>query len=155
MITGTLGARPSAPGVTTHPGAGDGRESGQADVPGSIRIGGAVVAKLAAQAALEISDAGGAAPRFLGRSLPGAGHVGIRESSLSVLPHASAQVDGQLVFIKLVVSVRWPANVTEVAAAVRAHVRDRVQALTDMTVTTVDIEVTALVTDLPSEPRVQ
>jgi uncharacterized alkaline shock family protein YloU len=87
--------------------------------------------------------------------MPGAGHVGIRESSLSVLPHVSAQVDGQLAFIKLVVSVRWPANVTEVAAAVRGHVRDRVQALTDMTVTTVDIEVTALVTDLPSEPRVQ
>jgi uncharacterized alkaline shock family protein YloU len=64
-------------------------------------------------------------------------------------------VDGQLAFINLVVSVRWPANVTQVAAAVRAHVRDRVQAFTDMTVTTVDIEVTALVTDLPSEPRVQ
>jgi len=30
-----------------------------------------------------------------------------------------------------------------------------VQALTDLTVTTVDIEVTALVTDLPSEPRVR
>jgi uncharacterized alkaline shock family protein YloU len=155
MSTGTLGARPSAPSVTTHAGAGDGPKFGQSAVPGSIRIGGAVVAKLAARAALEIPDAGGAAPRVFGRSLPGAGHLGIRRTGLSVLPRASAQVDGQLAFIKLVVSVRWPANVTQVAAAVRAHVRDRVQALTDMTVTTVDIEVTALGTDLPSEPRVQ
>jgi hypothetical protein len=44
---------------------------------------------------------------------------------------------------------------TQVTAAVRAHVRDRVHALTDLTITTVDIEISALVTDLPSEPRVQ
>jgi uncharacterized alkaline shock family protein YloU len=155
MSTGTVDARPSVPDVTTHAGGRGGPEFGQTDVPGSIRIGDTVVAKLAARAALEIPDAGGAAPRMLGRSLPGAGHLGIRQTSLSVLPHASAQVDGQLAFINLVLSVRWPANVTQVAAAVRAHVRDRVQAFTDLTVTTVDIEVTALVTELTTGPRVQ
>jgi uncharacterized alkaline shock family protein YloU len=155
MRTGTLGDQPAAPDVTTHAGAGDGPEFGQTAVPGSIRIGDAVVAKLAARAALEIPDAGGAAPRMLGRSLPWARYLGIRETSLSVLPHASAQVDGQLAFINLVVSVRWPANVTQVTAAVRAHVRDRVHALTDLTVTTVDIEVTALVTELTAGPRVR
>ncbi len=155
MSTGTLGARRPAPGVTTHAGTEDGPEVGQSAVPGSIRIADAVVAKLAARAALEIPDAGGAAPRVFGRSLPGAGHLGIRQTGLSVLPHLSAHVDGQLAFINLAVSVRWPANVTQVAAAVRAHVRDRVQALTDLTVTTVNSEVTALVTGLPSERRVQ
>lgn len=155
MTAGTLGARRSAPGITTHAGAQDGPEFGQSAVPGSIRIADAVVAKLAARAALEIPDAGGAAPRAFGRRLPGAGRLGIRKTGLSVLPHASAQVDGQLAFISLVVSVRWPANVTQVTAAVRAHVRDRVQALTGLTVTTVDIDVTALAADLPSKTRVQ
>jgi len=59
---------------------------------GMIRIDDRVVARLAAQAALEISDAGAAAPRVLGRVVSGVGALGIRQTSLSALPKANAEV---------------------------------------------------------------
>jgi hypothetical protein len=48
---------------------------------GTITISDAVVAKLASRAVLEVPDAGGATPRLFGRAVPGAGHLGIRETS--------------------------------------------------------------------------
>ena len=61
---------------------------------GLISLDDRVVAKLAAQAALEISDAGAAAPRVLGRAVSGVGALGVRQTSLSALPKATAEVDG-------------------------------------------------------------
>ena len=113
---------------------------------GTISIGDSVVAKLAAQAAVEIPDAGAAAPRLLGRSLPGAGGLGVRATSLSGVPKASAHVDGSLALIRLEISVRWPASVPAVTAAVREHVRARVAELTGLLVPEVTILVTSLVT---------
>jgi len=114
-----------------------------------------VVEKMAACAAAEIPDAGGAAPRVLGRSLPGAGAFGARATSLTALPKASADVDGSTVILDLSISVRWPASVPEVSNAVREHVRSRVSGLTGLTVTEVAISVTDLVTRLPGPPRVR
>ena len=121
---------------------------------GMISIDDLVVEKMAARAAVEIPDAGGAAPRVLGRSLPGAGAFGTRQTSLTALPRVSADVDGSIVILDMSISVRWPASVPEVSSAVREHVRSRVSDLTGLTVTEVVIAVTDLVTRLPAPPRV-
>lgn len=122
---------------------------------GMIRVDDRVVARLAAQAALEISDAGAAAPRVLGRVVSGVGALGIRQTSLSALPKANAEVDGSIGRIELSISVRWPASVPAVAVAVRGHVIERVQELTGLQINEVRIEVTDLVTHLDAPPRVQ
>jgi len=121
---------------------------------GAISINDRVVEKMAARAAVEIPDAGEAAPRFLGR-VAGAAGLGARQTSLTALPKASIDVDGSLAILDLSISVRWPASVPEVASAVREHVRSRVAELTGLTVTEVSISVTALVTQLPAPPRVR
>jgi uncharacterized alkaline shock family protein YloU len=120
---------------------------------GTITISESVVAKLAAQAAMEIPDAGAAAPRLLGRSLSGAGSLGVRPTSLTALPKASAHVDGSLALIRLEISVRWPASVPAVTTAVREHVRTWVAELTGLIVAEVTIGVSDLVTELPTPAR--
>jgi uncharacterized alkaline shock family protein YloU len=122
------------------------------DELGMISISESVVAKLAARAAVEIADAGAAAPRLLGRSLSGAG-LGVRETSLTGLPKTSAHVDGSVAFIQLEISVRWPASVPAVTTAVRDHVREQVAKLTGLSVAEVTIRVTDLVTHLPKPAR--
>jgi len=122
---------------------------------GMISINDRVVEKTAARAAIEIPDAGAAASRFLGRSMAGASALGARQTSLTALPKASADVDGSLVNLELSISVRWPASVPEVSSAVRENVQRRVGELTGLTVSEVSISVTALVTQLPAPPRVQ
>ena len=89
---------------------------------GLISINDRVVEKMAARAATEIPDAGAAAPRVLGRSVTGAAALGARQTSLTGLPKASADVDGSVVTLDLSISVRWPASVPEVTSAVREHV---------------------------------
>ena len=121
---------------------------------GMISINDRVVEKMAARAAAEISDAGAAAPRVLGRSVTGAAALGARTTSLTALPKSSADIDGSIVILDLSISVRWPASVPEVTSAVREHVRGRVHELTGLTVTEVSISVTDLVTRLPGPPRV-
>jgi uncharacterized alkaline shock family protein YloU len=121
---------------------------------GMISINDRVVEKMAAGAAAEVPDAGAAASRFLGRSMAGASALGARQTSLTALPKASADVDGSLVNLDLSISVRWPASVPEVTSAVRENVRRRVSELTGLTVSEVSISVTALVTKLPAPPRV-
>jgi uncharacterized alkaline shock family protein YloU len=112
---------------------------------GTITIADSVVAKLAAQAALEVPDAGAAAPRLLGRSLSGAGGLGVRQTSLSALPKVSAKVDNSIALIRLDISVRWPASVPAVTSAVREQVRTRLVTLTGLDVAEVTIRVTDLV----------
>ncbi len=114
---------------------------------GSITIAESVVAKLAAQAALEVPDAGAAAPRLLGRSLSGAGGLGVRQTSLTGLPKVSAKVDNSIALLQLEISVRWPVSVPAVTAAVRERVRTRLVALTGLNVAEVTIRVSDLVTE--------
>jgi uncharacterized alkaline shock family protein YloU len=142
-MTATTAIQPAVPG--SKPGRNE---------LGTISINDRVVAKMAARAAIEIPDAGAAAPRFLGRSMASAPVPGVRPTSLTTLPKASADVDGSLVNLDLSISVRWPASVPEVSSAVRENVRRRVGELTGLTVSEVSISVTALVTQLPAPPRV-
>ncbi|MGH3403747.1 MAG: Asp23/Gls24 family envelope stress response protein [Streptosporangiaceae bacterium] len=121
---------------------------------GTISISSRVVQKLAARAAVEVPDAGAAAPRVMGRSVSGAGAIGGRQTSLTGLPRSSAQVDGSTAVLDLSISIRWRASVPAVSSAVREHVRDRVTALTGLNVTDVSISVTDLATGLEGSPRV-
>jgi uncharacterized alkaline shock family protein YloU len=131
-----------------------GARAGRGDL-GLISINDRVVEKMAAQAAVEIPDAGGAAPRVLGRAVTGASGLGVRQTSLTALPRTAADIDGSTVVLDMSISVRWPASVAAVTSAVREHVRDRVTELTGLTVTEISISVTDLVTRLPALPRVR
>jgi uncharacterized alkaline shock family protein YloU len=119
-------------------------------VLGRILIADRVVEKIAAQAVLEIPDAGGAAPRVLGHAIPGAGHLGIRRTGLHQAPRATADVDGATVHLDLTISVRWPASVSQVTTRVRDHVRTRIHDLTGLSAAEIRIAVTGLITG-PSE----
>lgn len=121
---------------------------------GTVKVSDRVVGKLASRAAMEVPDAGAAAPRVLGRSVSGAGALGVRETDLDALPKTSADVDGSMVVVDLQISVRWPASVPDVADAVRRHVTTRISELTGLNVTEVSISVTDLVTNLAPPPRV-
>jgi hypothetical protein len=114
-----------------------------------------VVAKLAAWAVLEVPDAGGATPRVFGRAVPGAGHLGIRETSLTTAPKSSADVDGSVARVEVAISVRWPVSIRQVTEQVRGHLCERVHALTGLTVAEVRVTVTDLVTDLAPTGRVR
>jgi uncharacterized alkaline shock family protein YloU len=122
---------------------------------GTISIADAVVSKIAARAAAENPDAGAAAARMLGRTVPGAGHLGLRGTDLKALPKTSVDVDGSKAFVNLEISVRWPASVPEVTGQVREHVRDRVRELTGLDVDEVHIVVADLATDITPLPRVR
>lgn len=144
---------------TAEPATGAGQLGGDRPIPsvgrnemGVISIDDRVVAKLAARAVVEIPDAGGAAPRLLGRSLDGV--LGARDTSLDSLPKTSADVDGSLVVLELQISVRWPASVPDTAAQVRRHVASRISELTGLRVGEIQIEVSDLVTHLAPPPRV-
>jgi uncharacterized alkaline shock family protein YloU len=121
---------------------------------GTISISSQVVQKLAARAAVEVPDAGAAAPRVMGRSVTGASVLGGRQTSLTGLPRAEAEVDGPTAALALWISIRWPASIPGVSTAVREHVRDRVRALTSLEVTEVSISVTDLATRQNGPPRV-
>jgi uncharacterized alkaline shock family protein YloU len=134
--------------------AGAAAQAGRTEL-GTITIADRVVAKVAARAAAENSDAGAAAARVMGRAVPGAGHLGLRGTDLAGLPKTSVDVDGSKAFLTLELSVRWPASVPEVTDQVRSHLRSRVTELTGLTVEEVHIVVADLVTDITPPPRVR
>lgn len=129
-----------APDVPAHLGA---SEWGRIDVEARV------VEKIAARAAVEIPDAGGAAARLLGRTVPGSGRLGLRGSGLSTLPKVSAEVDGQLGFLDVELSVRWPAPVGRVTEDVRQHLYRRIGQLVGLQVREVNIEVVDLIGQTP------
>jgi uncharacterized alkaline shock family protein YloU len=121
---------------------------------GRITVAGSVVTKIAAQAAAEHPDAGSAAARVLGHTVPGAGHLGVRGTDLAALPKTTVQVDGSKAYVTLELAVRWTASVTEVTRQVRRHVRERVRELAGLEVDEVHIVVSSLATDITPPPRV-
>jgi uncharacterized alkaline shock family protein YloU len=116
---------------------------------GRIQVNARAVEKIAALATIEIPDAGGAAARLLGRPVPGAGRLGIRGSGLDSLPKVTADVDGQLGFLDVELSVRWPAPIGQVTEAVRQHLSRRVSELVGLEVREVNINVGDLITQTP------
>jgi uncharacterized alkaline shock family protein YloU len=121
---------------------------------GTISVDESVVSKIAARAAAEVPDAGGSAPRVLGKSLAGASRLpGVRSTSLTTLPKTSVRIDGAFALVQLELSVLWPSSIPAVTQRVRQHVRQRLNELTGLRVAEVTIKVTDLVTALP-KPRV-
>ena len=110
---------------------------------GRISVSAKAVEKVAAFAALEIPDAGGAAARLL--TFPGAGR---RRGGLDRLPKVNAEVDGGQAFLEVELSVRWPAPIAKVTDAVRRRLAAQVLALTGLEVTEVNIVVVDLVTEV-------
>lgn len=121
---------------------------------GKVTLQDRVVIKIAARAVTEVPDAGAAAPRILGRTV-GAAVPGIRQSSLSEQPKVAVDVDLSVASITLSISVRWPASIPEVTAAVREHVIARVTEMTGLRIIDIRIEVADLVTHLDQPPRVR
>ncbi len=117
--------------------------TGAEGAEGAINIGEDVIAKLAAAAAGDLPDVGGPA-RGLGH-LTGADVLGAK-AGLAHRPKASAHLDGDQVHIDLTVSTRWPVSLPQVTAALREHVRTRIQTMTGLPVATVNIEVADLIT---------
>jgi uncharacterized alkaline shock family protein YloU len=150
MTHAAVDTLPAAPGGSTEVQS----AAGRTDL-GTISVGERVVSKIAARAAVEVPDAGAAAMRVLGRAVPGAGHLGMRGTDLDGLPKTSADVDGTKAFIKMEISIRWPASISEVTGRVRTKVRDRVSELTGLSVDEVRISVGDLVTHISAPTRVQ
>jgi uncharacterized alkaline shock family protein YloU len=91
-----------------------------------------VVEKIAAQAALEIGDISGLRRRVAGRMV----------SDERV--RAEADLDGQVVAVRLQLAVAFPAPLLQLTREVRQHVTTRIQALCGLRVDHVDITVAAL-----------
>lgn len=121
---------------------------------GTVSVTDDVVSKIAARAAVEVPDAGAAASRILVRTMPGTGHLRLHGADLQGLPKTSVEVDGSKAFIRMTISVRWPASVAQVTEQVRAAVRGRVADLAGLDVDELDITVADLATDLAPPPRV-
>jgi uncharacterized alkaline shock family protein YloU len=121
---------------------------------GTISIADGVITKIAARAAAEDPDAGAAAARMLGRSVPGASRLpGVRDTDLQGLPKTSVVVDGSKAYVTLELSVRWPVPVPEVTGRVRSHVRDQVRELAGLDVDEVHILVADLALGIAPPPR--
>jgi uncharacterized alkaline shock family protein YloU len=107
----------------------------------------AVVEKIAAQAASEVDDVEGVAPRLLGLTRPGARHA--------PRPQVAARIDGRLARLTVSVGVRYPAPLRHVSDAVRRHVTETVGHLASLDVREVDVEVVALVREPLTSARVR
>lgn len=135
--------RPPRPGSLTVAGGSGGEVTvGHADHLGRIDVHPRVVAALARQAASEVPETGGVSSALLGR-------IGVGSADPDGTGRSSAEIDGHLAFVSLTLSVRYPEPVRRVAAAVREHVRERVGAMTGLTVVEVDIRVPALTSASP------
>ncbi len=106
------------------------------DDRGRLAIADVVVEKVATAAAGEIAHVGGSARRVLG--------VPTGRDTAQQRPQVSATVSGQIAALDVRLSVTYPASVRATTEAVRSHLRERVQALTELTVSRVDITISAL-----------
>jgi uncharacterized alkaline shock family protein YloU len=103
---------------------------------GQTTIADRVVARVAAQAAAEIGQTGGAARRLAG--------VAMGRETGEGLARVSARVDGHLARIEMRLTIDYPAPARTLTREVRHHVIERVAALTGLEVRHVDIEVARL-----------
>lgn len=103
-----------------------------------------VVEKVAAQAASEVSAAGGTSGGMLG--------IGAKPD-LSARPKVDVHLSGRTATIEVAVAVAYPTSIRQATDRVRHHIIDRVETLAGVQVTRVDIDVTALhsTDDTPTE----
>ena len=104
---------------------------------GQTTIADRVVTRVAAQAAAEVGQTGGAARQLAG--------ITIGRQAGEGTARVSARIDGHLAMIQLRLSLAYPAPVRSLTREVRRHVIERVTGLTGFEVRHVDIEVASLV----------
>ena len=103
---------------------------------GQTTIAERVVARVAAQAAAEVGQTGGAARQLIG--------IRIGRQAGEGTARVHARTEGHLAMIEMRLSLAYPASVRALAREVRQHVIERVTSLTGYEVHHVDIEVTRL-----------
>ncbi len=117
------------------------------DLPGQTTMAARAVEHIATQAITEIADVGGTKNWLLGEALA----TSAEERSAEV----SAVVDETTAALRVRLSIAYPASVTRTTERVRAHLVHRLHELTGLTVTRVDIAVTALYLARSGHRRVQ
>lgn len=100
---------------------------------GSTSLSDRVVDKIAARAALEVDHVHGVSSGLIAGVFHAQTTVGV-----------TSAIDGQLAQLTLQVEVDYPTSLRTVTRQLRRHVSERVRQLCDITVTDVDIRVTAL-----------
>ena len=103
---------------------------------GRTTIADRVVARVAAQAAAEVEQTGGAARQLAG--------ITIGRQTGEGIARVGARTDGHLAMIEMRLSVAYPAPVRTLTREVRRHVMERVTGLTGFEVRAVDIDVVSL-----------
>lgn len=106
---------------------------GRTDLPGRTHLPVDVIAKIAGQAALEAQGIGSGAGGFMG--------IGSK-ANFGARPHAKAEVFGRAVLLRLELGVHFGAPIQATLSAARAHITERVEALTGLSVRQVDVSIT-------------
>lgn len=140
-----LSTEPSAARTLDHPrtpgNSSNDRAKGDPAGRGKLVMAAKVVEKIAAQAASEVSAAGGTSGGVLG--------IGAK-TDLSARPKVDVHLSGQTATVDVTVAVAYPTSIRKATDRVRRYIIDRVEALAGVQVTRVDIDVTAFhATDNP------
>ncbi|GAB3733407.1 hypothetical protein GCM10027598_58000 [Amycolatopsis oliviviridis] len=106
------------------------------DGRGGLTVAGGAVERIAAQAITELDGIGGAASRVLGIAVGG--------EDLGQGAKVSANVTGSTATLDVRLSVKYPLSVRATTETAREHLLRRVGELSGLTITRVDITVTAL-----------
>ena len=114
---------------------------------GRLEIADRVVEKVAGHAVTLVPDASAAPRRVMGLNLGEA-----RDESRADI---DAQVHGEVATVQARIAVRWPRSVPEVADAVRLRIGDEVSRITGVHVDHVDVDVTSMTTESPTQRRVR
>jgi uncharacterized alkaline shock family protein YloU len=117
------------------------------DERGTLTVSDRTVERIAAQVVTEVEGAGGAASRVLGVAVGGEDP----DSSAKV----TAKVRGDTAALDVRLSISYPRSVGRTTENVRRHLMRRVAELTGLTVSRVDVIVTALHTGTNASRRVQ
>jgi uncharacterized alkaline shock family protein YloU len=114
---------------------------------GRTTVADRAVERIAARLLTEVENVGGAARRMLGVTV--GGEDPDRDAQVT------AKVTGDTVTLEVRLSVTYPASVARTTENARSHLMRRVQELTGLPVSTVDIVVTALHSDVTNVRRVR
>jgi uncharacterized alkaline shock family protein YloU len=128
----------------------DTRASTRTDDPGDrgrTTTANRAIERIAAKLVTEVEGVGGAAQRVLG--------VAVGSEDLDQSAKVTARVSGYRASLDVRLSVAYPAPVAATTQRARDHLMHRVAELTGLTVSRVDITVTALHSDAARTRRVQ
>lgn len=114
---------------------------------GRTTIAARPIERIAARLVTEVDGVGGAAQRVLGVAVDG--------EDLDRSAKVTAQLSGEVASLEVRLSVAYPAPVAATTQRAREHLMRRLQELTGLTVSRVDITVTALHSDAVRVRRVQ